>query len=39
MLRLADQYFVEELGKSTTSQQYLRDKRHLSDEIVRMRGL
>lgn len=39
MLRIAQQYFVDELGKSAASQQYLREKRQLSQESIQTRGL
>lgn len=39
MLRIAQQYFVEELGKSAASQQYLQEKRHLPQESIVTRGL
>ena len=39
MLRLADEYFVKELSTSASSQQYLREKRHLTDDVIRQWGL
>ena len=39
MLRVAHQYFVEELAKSPSSLQYLHEKRQLSEEIIRTWGL
>lgn len=35
MLRIAHQYFIDELAKSPSSLQYLHEKRQLTDEIIR----
>ncbi len=39
MLRIAQQYFSEELQKSPSSLHYLHEKRNLSDEVIRAWGL
>ena len=39
MLRVAHQYFIDELSKSPSSLQYLHEKRQLSDEIIRTWGI
>ncbi|MEI7477214.1 MAG: hypothetical protein WCJ81_01370 [bacterium] len=39
MLRIAQQYFVEELGKSAPAGQYLREKRSLTEKDIHDRGL
>lgn len=34
MLRVAQQYFLDELAKSNTAQQYLHEKRNLTDTVI-----
>jgi DNA primase len=37
MMRIAQQYFVEELQKNAAALQYLHEQRHLSDDIIKTR--
>ena len=34
MLRVAQQYFLDELAKSNSAQQYLHEKRNLTDTVI-----